>query len=307
MNVLTDMQTTEWEKTAVAMGKFEGLHAGHKKLIDKIMEKQQEGFVPVAFTFDVSPRIFFGQEEGVLFTPDERRRIFSSWQVEHLLEYPFTGELAKMEAEAFIEEILHKKLRTAYLVVGNDFHFGYRRRGDVNMLQQYAQKGYFELEVIEKVADEQEPISSTRIRQELKNGNMELVSEMLKFHFFLEGNVVFGNRLGRTWGFPTANIIVDSKKLLPPDGVYYSRVKVDEKLYYGITNIGTKPTVANNGNKGAETFLYDFDGELYGKDLKVELLHYVRKEQAFESIEMLIKQIQKDVNSGREYFNLKSR
>lgn len=304
MKVLTNIQTVMWDKSAVAMGKFEGLHIGHRKLIDKIIEKQQDGMVPVAFTFDVSPRIFFGRGEGVLFTSNERRQVFDSWNVKYLVEYPFDRELAMMEAENFIEEILCKKLKASYIVVGKDFRFGYNRRGNVEMLRKYAEKGFFELEVVEKVEDEKYPISSTRVREELEQGNIEIVNKMLDFDFFLEGTVVSGNQMGRTWGFPTANIMVNQWKLLPPNGVYYSQVSIDEKKYYGITNIGIKPTVADGMQKGAETFLYNFNGDLYGKNIKVQLKHFVRAEQAFESVETLIERIRTDVNNGEKYFGL---
>lgn len=302
MEIITNVAECSFEKTAVAIGKFEGLHLGHQKLIKKIIEKQPEGFIPVAFTFDVSPRIFFGEGGGILFTREERRSLFAQWQLPCLVEVPFTRELADMEAEVFIEEVLCGCLHAAYLVVGRDFCFGKNRRGDVGMLQAYAAKGFFQLEVVEKETAQGQEISSTQIRKQLQNGSMEAVADMLGFPYFLEGVVVEGNRLGRTWGIPTANIMVNQSKQIPPHGVYFSRVWVGQECFAGITNLGNKPTIGEGYQEGAETFLFDFDREIYSEKIRVELLHFLRKEHKFDDLEGLKKQLQEDISKGMAYF-----
>ena len=302
MKIITELKEASWEKSAIAIGKFEGLHMGHQKLIKKIVEKQRAGYVPVAFTFDKSPRVYFGAGEGVLFTKEERRALFEAWGVGCLVECPFHKEMASMEAEEFVEKVLCGMLHAAYLVVGPDFCFGRNRTGDVKLLQKYEQEGRFALEIIEKEEDNKTAISSTRIRQSLVNGQMEELCQMLGFPYFLEGEVVKGNQLGRTWGIPTANIMVNQMKLFPPNGVSFSRIVIDEKIYCGITNIGTKPTIGDDCEKNVETYIYDFSEEIYGKYIKIQLLRYHRPEQRFESIQGLVAALQQDLQCGKEYF-----
>lgn len=314
MEIVTQIKEVSQEKTAVAIGKFEGLHLGHQKLIKKIVKKQQAGFVPVAFTFDVSPRLFFKQENNMLFTQKERNRLFERFGVDYLFVCPFAKELVEMEAKQFVEEVLCKKLHMGYLAVGEDFRFGQDRKGDVQLLRRYAKAGAFELEVIEKEwigqkvpehgKNHHEQISSTKIRELIYKGEMEQANEMLGFSFFMEGIVIKGNQLGRTWGIPTANIMVNQSKLLPPNGVYFSMAYIDEKAYPAITNIGTKPTIGEGYAKGAETHIFSFNQDIYGEELVVELLHFKRRECKFETKEQLLRQLQDDVDGGKFYFGV---
>lgn len=298
MEIMTSLEEVSWNKSAITIGKFEGLHIGHQKLIEKIVKKQQAGFLSVAFTFDMSPGEYFGDRREILFTREERRKIFEEWKISCLIECPFR-ELAFMQAREFIEQVLVKKLHVAYLAVGKDFGFGKNRAGNIQLLQEYAKQGVFELDIIEKEKTYNLEISSTRIRECLGEGQLEIIKDMLGFPFFLEGVVVKGNQLGRTWGIPTANIMVNHMKLLPPNGVYFSRVILDGKVYKGITNIGNKPTIGQDYAKGAETFIYNFNGDIYGKEIRVELLHFHRGEQKFASLEELIRQLKYDVECGR--------
>lgn len=302
MEIMTEIAEASWDKAAIAIGKFEGLHIGHQKLIKKITEKQRAGFMPVAFTFDKSPRTYFGQGEGLLFTREERRTLFEKWGIGCLVECIFNQQMASMEAEEFVEEILCKKLHAAYLVVGPDFCFGKNRKGDVKLLQNYERQGAFQLEIVEKEMEKDMAVSSTRIRESLINGRMEEVQSMLGFPYYLEGQVVRGNQLGRTWGIPTANIMVNQIKLLPPNGVYFSSIEVDKKVFFGITNIGTKPTIGDDYEKNAENYIYDFSEEIYGKNIKIQLLKFHRPERKFDSVEALVEQLQQDIQSGKGYF-----
>lgn len=303
MKVMTDIRQTEWERAAVSIGKFEGLHAGHHKLIQKLTAAAgQKGIASVVFTFDVSPRRFFGYGAGQLFTAKERRSVLESWDLQYLIEYPFTRSFAGMEPEQFIEEILMEKLHMGYLVVGENFRFGKERAGDVELLRRYAAEGAFELEVIGREFVSGEPVSSTQVRRELAKGNMERVERMLDFPFFVDGEVVEGNHLGRTWGIPTANLTPSLDKLLPPNGVYFSRVWLEGRMYYGITNIGSKPTVGGCDTTGIETYLYNYDGNLYGRNIRVELITYQRPEQRFDSKDALIERLRYDVSCGEAYF-----
>lgn len=306
MKILTAVPQDWQGKAAVAIGKFEGMHKGHRKLIGKIMEKQQAGLTPVAFTFDKSPRVYFGShaEAGMLFMPSERRELFEDWGLPVLIEYPF-DKLADMEAGEYVERLLIAGLHVGYLAVGEDFCFGRGRKGDVGMLRDYASRGCFELEVIDKKSIGTGHISSTRIRQELAAGHMEEVNAMLDIPFFVEGEVVGGNHLGKTWGIPTANIYISGDKFLPPNGVYLCRVHMEERMFCGVTNIGHKPTMGEGYAKGAETHLYGFDEDIYGKNIRVELLRFQRAEQKFESIDALVGQLRYDLECGKEYFGIK--
>ena len=302
MEILTNIKEAPWKKAAIAIGKFEGLHRGHQKLIQKIVQKKQEGYVSVVFTFDRSPRIYFGRGEGLLFTGSERRSKLAEWELDKLVECPFTKELAAMEPEAFVEEILCKKLHAGYLAVGPDFHFGKDRKGDVGLLARYEAQGLFSVEVVEKERTKEQEVSSTKVRELLAKGDIQTANQMLAFPFFLEGEVVKGNQMGRTWGVPTANVKIDSQKLLPPNGVYFSNVLLSGRNYNAITNIGSKPTIGKGYEKGAETYLYDFEQDIYGEKLRIELLKFQRPEQQFASLEQLVERLKYDVGCGREYF-----
>lgn len=303
MKIMTQIKEVSWEKSAVAIGKFEGLHMGHQQLIKRITKKQRADFMSVAFTFDKSPRAYFGNREGMLFTREERRAVFEEWGIDCLVECPFDEKMASMEAEAFVEEILCKKLHAGYLVVGEDFCFGKGRKGDITLLRKYERQGFFALEIVEKQLEEGMPVSSTRIRKALADGNMTMVSRMLGFPYFLEGKVVEGNKLGRTWSIPTANIMVNHRKLLPPDGVYFSKIEIDHKSYCAITNIGRKPTISDKGEKNAENYIYDFSENIYGKNIKIQLLQFYRPEQKFQSVDRLISRLQQDLQCGEKFFS----
>lgn len=207
-----------------------------------------------------------------------------------------------MEPEQFIKEILVKQLDAKAVVVGSDFHFGHNRCGDIALLERMSEEYGYKLIVFEKVKLGGSCVSSSRIRKELRNGNMELVQQMLGQPYFVTGTVTHGRKLGRTLGMPTANIVPSDEKLLPPYGVYVSKTKVDGKEFIGITNIGVKPTVGAEEKRLVETFLFDYHGNLYGKELKVDLYCFERPEKKFVSIEELKQQMENDAIFGKQYF-----
>lgn len=289
-------------KTAVTLGKFDGVHVGHQKLINNVINKKQEGFSSVLFTFDKPVGAFLRDaDSSVLLTKEERHAVFSKFQLDYMIECEFTEEFAHMPAETFIKEILVKRLNAGYIAVGTDCTFGYKAIGNYKMLQQFAEKYGYEVEVVEKLTYKSSEISSTRIRQCIQVGELEDATKMLGFHYPIMGEVVHGKKLGRTLGMPTTNLIPIEEKLLPPDGVYVSRTIIDGKIYDGITNIGYKPTVSNEMIRGVETFIFDYSGDLYGKILQVELYKYVRPEQKFESIVQLKDRINKDIEFAKKY------
>lgn len=208
-----------------------------------------------------------------------------------------------MEPEAFVREILVKRLQAKYLAVGTDFRFGYQRRGDYRLLQQMGKTYGFEVEVVEKACYQGREISSTYIREELEKGNMELVNQLLGYAYSVTGEVLHGRKIGRTLGLPTVNLMPEEQKLLPPNGVYATRTLIAGEVFEGITNIGYKPTVGGETRKGVETYLFDLDRELYGEELTVRFYGYARPEQKFASLEELKAQIEQDVEWGRNYFD----
>lgn len=287
------------EPTVLSLGKFDGLHRGHELLMESVFEKAKEGLKAAVFTFDIPP----GQAGGiqqVITTNEEKQQLFFERGVDYLIECPFTKEIRQMEAEQFIEEVA-KRLCVRWIVVGTDFHFGHNRRGDYHMLQDYADVYGYKVRVVQKMQYQGRDISSTYIREAIGKGNIEIANELLGYPYFIQRKVVHGNQVGRTIGFPTINIMPLPEKLLPPYGVYVSNIWLDGVQYGGVTNIGKKPTIQGEHPAGAETYLYDFHGDAYGRTAKVELLHFERPEMKFRGIGELKAQLEKDIAYGREY------
>ncbi len=290
----TEFQTEEG--TAVSLGKFDGLHQGHRLLIDRILDKKQEGLASLIFTFD------FG-ERPALTLPEERRELLRRRQLDYLVECPFVPALAHMEPEDFVTKILKERLHAKYLAVGTDFRFGYQRRGDYRLLQQMSSSCGFQVEVVEKACWKGREISSTYIREELKLGHMEQVNQLLGYAYSVTGEVLHGRQIGRTLGMPTTNVLPKEQKLLPPNGVYATRTLIAGEVFEGITNIGYKPTVGGETRKGVETYLFDLDRNLYGEIIQVQFYGYERPERRLPSLEALKAQIESDVAWGREFFS----
>lgn len=281
--------------TAVSLGKFDGLHKGHQLLVNRILEKKKDGLTALIFTFDFGAR-------PELMLPEERRRMLEQQGIDVLLECPFVPEISGMEPETFVEEILVKRLHAKYLTIGTDFRFGYQRRGDYHLLQEMSKTFCFQVEVVEKTCHEGKEISSTFIREELDKGNMELVNELLGYSYSVTGIVLHGRKIGRTLGLPTINLSPAEEKLLPPNGVYATQTEIDGEFFGGITNIGYKPTVGGESKKGVETYLFDWNRDLYEKEVTVHFCAFARQECKFASLEALKQQIEKDVIWGKKYF-----
>lgn len=296
----TDFQL---KNTAVTLGKFDGIHIGHRRLLNCVKQYKEQGLETVVFSFLFPPAALLSEIElNLIFTEEEKKIELEKYGIDTVISYPFTKETLKMEPEEFVKEILIKRLDAKIVVVGSDFHFGHNRRGDINLLKIFASQYGFQVEIFEKVKIDDSCVSSSRIRKEIRNGSMELVNQMLGQPYFVSGIVTHGRKLGRTLGMPTANVVPADEKLLPPFGVYVSKTEVDGVFYDGITNIGVKPTVGEEQKRLVETFLFDYHGDLYGKWLKTSLYYYERPERKFASIEQLKKQMEQDTLFGKEYF-----
>ena len=294
--------TTEFQLDrpgAVAIGKFDGIHLGHQKLIQKIIEQKAKGYLATVFTFDTSAAAFFGGEEKELTTREEKRIVFEKMGVDVLIEFPLNRETAATEPVEFVQRYLVSQMQAAYICAGTDLSFGRRGAGNYELLQQYADSYGYQVELIDKVRMDGEEVSSTRVREAVRTGQMEAAARMLGTPYSVSGTVEHGRRLGRTIGMPTANLLPEQDKLLPPNGVYYSKVLMGGRIYRSITNIGCKPTVSEHHIMGVETYLYDFAGDIYGKDITVQLLAFRRPEMKFDGVDSLKAQMQKDIAAGQ--------
>ena len=290
--------------TAVTLGKFDGVHKGHQKLIRELFRDRDQGTQTVVFTFQRPPQAYVsGRIQPVLLTCEEKRRHIERLGVDILVEYPFTEEVCRMEPEAFVEEVLVKGLHVKKIAAGPDFRFGYQRRGDAELLERLSGKYGYRLILIEKEkGPDGREISSSLIREELAAGNVGLANRLLGYPFTVTGEVVHGNHLGRTFGMPTINQLPRKEKLLPPNGVYAAAVKIDGKKLPAVANVGCKPTIAGAYPRGVETYVFGFEGDLYGRVLDVELFCFQRPEKKFPSVEELKAQLARDAARGRQFF-----
>lgn len=316
--------TTEFEapgRTAVAIGKFDGVHLGHKKLLEELLAQKADGLLSCVFTFEPSPEVYFGfAPDRQLSTRGEKRKLFASMGIDLLIEFPFDGNTAAMPAEEFIRRILAEKLHAAYVVAGADLSFGDQGSGNFELLTFLASRYGYETRMIPKAVYRGKDISSTLIRSYVSQGKMEDAAACLGSPYMIRGEVMHGNAIGRTIDIPTLNLIPEEEKLMPPYGVYYSIVNINEaddadpvagniskstRQYYGMTNIGMKPTIHEENKRiTVETYVYDFDEDAYGKNVTISLLTFRRPEMKFDSMEELQRVMMDDVAAGRSYHGI---
>ena len=291
-------------KNAVTLGKFDGIHRGHQKLMQTLLRLKEQGDSAGVFTFDFHALSMLKHRKvRQLMTGQERETFLENLGIDWMVEYPFDEEMMETEPEAFIRDTLVGKLHARDVVVGEDYRFGKNRRGSCGMLKQYAEQYGYQVHVLEKEKDETgREISSTYIREELEQGHMEKVWELLGYPYEIHGTVQHGLGLAKNLGFPTMNQIPEEEKMLPPYGVYIVRAQVDGIWYNGITNIGKKPTVHKQDRPWVETYLWDYTGDAYGKEVTVAIYRFCRPERVFSGIEELKEQMSRDVRTGQSYF-----
>lgn len=302
MQIITSLDKMKLSfPTAVAIGKFDGVHLGHKQLIGEIIAKKSEGMKAVVFTFNPSPNVLFSKvREKELTSLEEKRKLFEILGVDVLVEFPLDYETAATPKEAFVEDILVGNLSAKFIAAGADLSFGKNGEGDSTFLQKESKKYGYDVKIIDKIAYKGEIISSTLIRSAIAAGDVKKAHYMLGNPYFVQGIVQKGNQIGRTIGFPTVNIAAEEEKLLPPNGVYKTEVIVENRIFEAITNVGCKPTVADDGQVSIESYLYHFSENIYGKKIEVHFLEFMREERKFDSIEELKKQLQKDMRLGQK-------
>lgn len=284
------------QNSVVSLGKFDGIHRGHRLLLEQILKEEGNSTV---FTFE-------GMQGEQIYTEEEKRLILQQMGIQREVIFPFTEENKKMSPEQFVHEILWDKMDARFICVGEDFRFGSKRAGDVQYLRNACKERGCRLHVYPKLEDEQRVISSTVIRELIREGDMKRAAKLLGEPWFFLGMVQHGRALGRDMGMPTANIVPQEGKILPPYGVYTARVIIHGETYYGVTNVGKKPTVDGTA-VGLETSIFEFDRDIYGEQIIVQLLQFQRSERKFDSLEALQKQMQTDkkqaMDNAKEWKN----
>lgn len=285
----------------LALGVFDGVHAGHQAVIAKVVEAaDREGGLAGLLTFDPHPIQVIAPAKApssLLETLDHKARVVAALGVRLFIPLRFNSEMAAMEADEFVARLASAPLRT--IAVGEDWRFGHRRAGDVSLLQREATSRGFHLEAVPPVMFDGDRISSTRIRQAIHDGNLDEAARMLGRSYAVSGRVVAGNQLGQKIGFPTANISTGTLQL-PPGGVWTVSVShSDGRKWNGVANLGTRPTVGG-GKRVLEVHLFDFRGDLYGQELEICFRKHLRPEMKFPSLEALRDQIAQDVRAAQE-------
>lgn len=292
-------ETKELTNTIVTIGTFDGVHLGHQKIINRLLElKKQYGGETLLFTFDPHPRkvLFPNQNDlKLITTTEEKCDLLKQFGIDNVLVFPFTKEFSQMSASDYISNIISEKLKTKTLVIGYDHHFGTNREGNINTLKQVCEKYNFTVEEISAKEIDQLNVSSTRIRKAIEDGNIEIANRFLGYTFFIKGKVVKGKQLGRTIDYPTANVqINDIDKIKPKTGVYAVKVINNNKAYFGMLNIGFNPTTDSDKLQKIEVNIFDFDEDIYEQTIKIEFVKHLRNEIKFANLDELKQQLGKD-------------
>ena len=285
------------------MGNFDGLHRGHQQLINlgrQIADSHQEELA--VFTFYPQIQQYFDKNFCYLLTEQQKNRGFQKLKVDWIESMPFTEEIATLSPEAFVENILVKKLHARHAVVGFNFSFGYKGAGNPQLLRELGARYGIEVTVMEPCYADGEVVSSSAIRKYLQAGDIEKANALLGYAYSIEGPVVRGNEIGRTIGFPTANILPAKGILLPAKGVYAARTWVEGKCYDGILNIGMRPTIAHSIGLNIEVNLFDFDRDIYGQVIRSEVHYFLRPETKFDGLDGLKAQLEKDKQHTEKLF-----
>ncbi|MBK8845314.1 MAG: bifunctional riboflavin kinase/FAD synthetase [Bacteroidetes bacterium] len=297
-------------QTIVTIGTFDGVHLGHKTLIQELNKIAFESsLTAVILTFNPHPRlVIFPDDNGLqlLNTLEEKIELFRTSGVQHLIIHPFTKEFSRLSSADFVRNILHNQLKVKKLIIGHDHHFGRNRQGSIAELEELAPLYDFEVTQLNEVTIGNTVISSTKIRNALLDGKVEVANKYLGYSYALTGAVIHGKKLGRTLGFPTANMAVVNTKLIPSNGVYAVTVTINDEpiTYYGLLSIGNRPTF-DNGEKSVEVFIINFDRDIYERTITVTLQHFLRTDQKFNSADELITQMKKDKVQAEEIFGVR--
>lgn len=293
-------------ETAVALGNFDGVHMGHRKLIQRAVDVAKEkGIKSAVFTFSNHPRNLIAGRNIVqnIITNEEKERIIEEMGVDYLFNIEFTWDICNMKPELFVEELLCGSFRMKYAICGFNYRFGSRAEGTPDLLSEMGKELGFELEMFNPVIVDGNIVSSTFIRGLIETGQVERCKKFMGERYSISGDVVVGNKIGRTIGFPTVNQIIDEGMITPSNGVYVTDCIFDGESHPSITNVGVKPTIGDY-KKNVETHIFDFSGDLYGKYITVEFIKKMRDEVKFADVEELRRQIDSDCRRARKYHGI---
>ncbi len=307
MEVINDLSKVNLISSVVCVGNFDGLHRGHRVVIERtVFHAKQMNADSVVFSFWPHPQKVLKPDSTLeyLSTYQEKVALFEAIGVDKLILFPFNREFASLSSQSFIEDYLVGKLKMKCFVIGYDHQYGKDREGNYHKLLEQAQQLDFEVERIEQKAFSGENISSSKIRKFIKSGQIDLANKLLSYHFFLIGKVEQGRQLGRKISFPTANIIYPDEKIIPKKGVYFVEVEIKAKTYFGVANLGSKPTIDKHLPISLEVHIFNFEEDIYGQNIKVSFLQFLREEMKFDNLESLKLQIEKDTQKARDFFNI---
>lgn len=291
-------------RSAITIGTFDGVHIGHKKIIDQLTKTAKANNLDsVILTFFPHPRMVLQKDADIklINTMEERSQILRKTGLNHLVVHPFSKDFSQLSAEDYVKNLLVKYLKAKKVIIGYDHRFGQGRTAGIESLVKYGNELGFDVEEIDKQEIDDVAVSSTKIRRALAAGEIEKANSYLGYNFMLTGRVEKGKQLGRTLGYPTANLnIVEKYKLVPKPGVYVVKSVIDGITYFGMMNIGTNPTVGG-GKQTIETYFFDTEFNLYDKKIQIELLKRIRDEKKFDSMERLKEAMSDDEDFAREY------
>lgn len=306
MKIFHHIKTCKNAKNPVlTLGMFDGVHIGHQAIIQQLNDiaAKVEG-QSTLLTFDPHPKVVLNKEFcdlELLTTLDEKVELLEKSGLNNLILHEFTPDFANLSSEEFVRDLLVNEIGIHTIIIGHDHHFGKNRSGNFEQLKELSKEYGFELIRLEEVKSGEFLVSSTEIRKALKEGNIHLAHSGLGRKYNLSGKVVHGDKLGRTLGFPTANLEVAPFKLIPADGVFVVKVKIKGQSFKGLLSIGNRPTVTDSNEKRVEVFILDFDRDIYGEEIHLEFCEFIRKDMKFDSLEELISQMNKDLEFAREY------
>jgi len=298
VKIVTDLENFNVKNPVLTVGTFDGVHLGHQKLINNLKKSTKDiNGSSVVFTFTEHPRKILNPEIklDLLHSAEEKRIMLQKMNIDYAIFLNFTKEFSQLTAFEFVEKVLVQKLKIKKLILGYNHLFGKDRLGNFENVQYYAKMFGFELEKIDAELDNDIAISSTKIRNYIVDGNIKLANKFLGYEYFLKGTVIEGNKIGRTFGFPTANISYSNDKLLPSVGVYAVTVEIENKKFNGMANIGFRPTIEiDNRQKTVEVNIFDFDEDIYNKVVIVNFIDRIRNEKKFQNTIQLKQQLNKD-------------
>jgi riboflavin kinase/FMN adenylyltransferase len=297
---------TSTKKTILTLGTFDGVHIGHKKILNKLTQNtENEKYESLVLTFFPHPRMVLQEHSDIklLNTITEKIDLLEKIGIENLVIHPFDETFSRLTAEEFVRTILVDRFHIQKIIIGHDHRFGRNRTANIDDLIAFGKQYDFEVEQISVQEINDISVSSTKIRNALLEGDMTLANEYLGYAYFLTGTVIQGKQLGRTINFPTANLkIEENYKLIPKNGVYIVQSILNEKTVFGMMNIGFNPTV-DGQNQSIEIHYFDFNADLYNQEIRVSILQRIRSEQKFESIDLLKEQLEKDKKTALAYLN----